>query len=279
MLSAVLLRAMPALAQDFQFDSSMSRPVLENYLDRSISFTELLHDDLTQPRNLRGVDPRDNLRLILSSKCKFVGRALMVWGREKGTCSLSQNGKALRRGASQGRSGDHPAGRRVRDRDPRRGIRRHPRACLCRVRPARREPQFPVSGHALRQRAFREPLGRRRLGSRHEPAGNADVVLLSGQQLHRRRDRGHPLRPGRSDGQERPGARPLDRHAQSGSGLRPQARPPTLLALRRPHADRGLRGRAANSSSTSTRFPCGSSRFRIILFKGYSRSDTRTPSS
>jgi hypothetical protein len=83
LLAAIFLWAAPAFSQVFQFDSSMSRPVLENYLDRSISFTELLHDDLTQPRNHRGVDPRDNLRLILSSRAKFVGRALMVWGREK----------------------------------------------------------------------------------------------------------------------------------------------------------------------------------------------------
>ena len=65
LLSAVLLLAAPAFTQDFRVESSMPRPVLENYLDRSISFTELLHDDLTQPRNRRGVDPRDNLRLIL----------------------------------------------------------------------------------------------------------------------------------------------------------------------------------------------------------------------
>lgn len=79
-----LLGASPAaVAQDFHFESSISRPVLENYLDRSISFTELLHDDLTKARNSAGVDPRDNLRLILDTKAKFVGRALMVWGREK----------------------------------------------------------------------------------------------------------------------------------------------------------------------------------------------------
>ncbi|MDB6040383.1 MAG: hypothetical protein JWM99_4224 [Verrucomicrobiales bacterium] len=69
--------------QEFHFDGSISRQVLENYLDRSISFTELLHDDLTQARNSRGVDPHDNMRLILSSKAKFVGRALMLWGREQ----------------------------------------------------------------------------------------------------------------------------------------------------------------------------------------------------
>src|SRR6476646_4847582 len=80
---ACLLTGRLEAAEDFQFDSSISRPVLENYLSRSISFTELLHDDLNKPRNNRGVDPHDNLRLILSTKAKFIGRALMVWGREK----------------------------------------------------------------------------------------------------------------------------------------------------------------------------------------------------
>ncbi|HWX23067.1 MAG TPA: hypothetical protein VN578_24460 [Candidatus Binatia bacterium] len=83
LLAACLLWFFPASSQDFRFDSSISRPVLENYLSRSISFTELLHDDLTKPRNNRGEAPRDNLRLLLSTKAKFVGRALMVWGREK----------------------------------------------------------------------------------------------------------------------------------------------------------------------------------------------------
>lgn len=77
-----LLWAIPAIAQDFHFDYTISRPVLENYLSRSISFTELLHDDLTQPRDDRGVDPHDNLRLILDTHARFVGRSLMLWGHE-----------------------------------------------------------------------------------------------------------------------------------------------------------------------------------------------------
>lgn len=77
-----LLRAIPAFAQDFHFDSTISRPVLENYLSRSISFTELLDDDLSQPRDVRGVDPHDNIRLILDCKAKFIGRALMKWAHE-----------------------------------------------------------------------------------------------------------------------------------------------------------------------------------------------------
>jgi hypothetical protein len=83
----------PATAQDFQFDGSISRPVLENYLSRSTSFTELLHDDLTRAPNSRGVDPRDNLRFILETKAKFVGRALMVWGREKNLPAFLETAK------------------------------------------------------------------------------------------------------------------------------------------------------------------------------------------
>lgn len=67
---------------ELQFDGVISREVLERYLARSISFTELLHDDLTQPRNKRDVDPRDNIRLLLGAKAKFVGRALFVFGGE-----------------------------------------------------------------------------------------------------------------------------------------------------------------------------------------------------
>jgi hypothetical protein len=69
-------------AADYRFDSSISREVLENYLSRSISFTELLHDDFHQSRNARGVDPRDNIRFLTSSGAKLVGRALMMWGGE-----------------------------------------------------------------------------------------------------------------------------------------------------------------------------------------------------
>jgi hypothetical protein len=46
LIGALFVGSFPVVAQDFHFDSVISRPVLENYLSRSISFTELLHDDL-----------------------------------------------------------------------------------------------------------------------------------------------------------------------------------------------------------------------------------------
>jgi hypothetical protein len=72
LMMAFLLYAIRAWSQNYHFDGSISREVLENYLHRSISFTELLHDDLTKSRNDRGVDPHDNLRLILDTKAKFI---------------------------------------------------------------------------------------------------------------------------------------------------------------------------------------------------------------
>jgi hypothetical protein len=93
LLIALLAVAAPAVAQDFHFDSTISKTVLENYLSRSISFTELLHDDLTQPRDGRGVDPRDNLRLILDCKAKFVGRALLLWGHESNLAGFLKTAK------------------------------------------------------------------------------------------------------------------------------------------------------------------------------------------
>ncbi|MDB6020876.1 MAG: hypothetical protein JWQ04_733, partial [Pedosphaera sp.] len=93
LFAIALLCAFPAASQDFKFDGSISRPVLENYLSRSISFTELLHDDLTKPINNRGEDPHDNLRFILDTKAKFVGRALLLWGREKNLSTFLETAK------------------------------------------------------------------------------------------------------------------------------------------------------------------------------------------
>jgi hypothetical protein len=83
----------PTLAQDFHFEGTISRQVLDNYLARAISFTELLHDDLNQPRDRRGVDPRDNMRMILNIKAKFIGRALMLWGHESNLPALLKTAK------------------------------------------------------------------------------------------------------------------------------------------------------------------------------------------
>jgi hypothetical protein len=57
----------------FQFDGTISRQVLENYLARSITMEGLL--------NGRG-DLQDNIRMLKSIGAKYVGRALCLWGAE-----------------------------------------------------------------------------------------------------------------------------------------------------------------------------------------------------
>jgi hypothetical protein len=57
----------------FQFDSTISREVLENYLSRAITMEGLL--------NGRG-DLEDNIRMLRSIGAKFIGRSLCLWGGE-----------------------------------------------------------------------------------------------------------------------------------------------------------------------------------------------------
>jgi len=83
----------PLAAQDFHFDHDISKPVLENYLSRAMTFSQLLQDDLNQPRDKRGEDPRDNIRFILNTHAKFLGRTLMMWGNEKDLPHLLKNAK------------------------------------------------------------------------------------------------------------------------------------------------------------------------------------------
>src|SRR5258708_1114420 len=58
---------------DYHFDGAISRVVLENYLDRSISMEGLL--------NGRG-DLDDNIRMLDHTGAKFIGRSICLWGGE-----------------------------------------------------------------------------------------------------------------------------------------------------------------------------------------------------
>ncbi|HTQ49331.1 MAG TPA: hypothetical protein VMJ12_01375 [Candidatus Acidoferrales bacterium] len=57
----------------FEFDGKISRPVLENYLSRSITMEGLL--------NGRG-DLDDNIRMLKFIGAKYIGRALCLWNAE-----------------------------------------------------------------------------------------------------------------------------------------------------------------------------------------------------
>lgn len=55
----------------FQFDQTISRPVLENYLSRSICIEGLLN----------GRGPLvDDIRMITNCGAKYIARALCLWG-------------------------------------------------------------------------------------------------------------------------------------------------------------------------------------------------------
>ncbi len=60
-------------ARDYTFDHTISRPVLENYLSRSITMLDLL----TGHGN---VD--DNIRMLTNVGAKFAGRTIYLWGGE-----------------------------------------------------------------------------------------------------------------------------------------------------------------------------------------------------
>jgi hypothetical protein len=63
----------PAPSRNYQFDGTISRKVLENYLSRSISMEGLL--------NGRG-NLDDNIRMLKSMGAKFIGRSICLWGGE-----------------------------------------------------------------------------------------------------------------------------------------------------------------------------------------------------
>ena len=75
----ILIAALAAIpfqagaAPDFRFDSSISRPVLENYLDRSISFTEAVI-------SCSGMDAtKRNLPLLSSTAVAMESLKALAW--------------------------------------------------------------------------------------------------------------------------------------------------------------------------------------------------------
>jgi len=60
--------------RDYRFERTISRPVLENYLSRSITMMDLL---------ARSGELDENLRMLRNVGAKFAGRAVYVWGGER----------------------------------------------------------------------------------------------------------------------------------------------------------------------------------------------------
>ena len=60
-------------ARDYKFDGRVSRPVLENYLSRSITMLDLLTG--------KG-DVDANIRMLRNTGAKVAGRTIYSWGGE-----------------------------------------------------------------------------------------------------------------------------------------------------------------------------------------------------
>jgi hypothetical protein len=73
-------------SRSYAFDGTISRPVLENYLSRAITMSEVLH----------GVgDVDDNIRMLKDVEVKFVGRAIYRWGGEAALDNLLATAKPI----------------------------------------------------------------------------------------------------------------------------------------------------------------------------------------
>jgi len=72
--------------RDYKFDATISRNVLENYLDRSITMQSLL---------VGKGNFDDNLRMIKSIGAKFIGRSVCQWGEESDIPKNLQQEKKL----------------------------------------------------------------------------------------------------------------------------------------------------------------------------------------
>jgi hypothetical protein len=72
--------------EDYKFNATISRNVLENYLDRSITMQSLL---------VGKGDFNDNLRMIKNIGAKFIGRSVCQWGEEADILKNLQQEKEL----------------------------------------------------------------------------------------------------------------------------------------------------------------------------------------
>src|SRR4029077_20981836 len=70
----LIAASFPLCAQrNYKFDGKISREVLENYLSRSITMTEIYRS----PGNLD-----DDIRMLRNTGAKFAGRTIYLWGGE-----------------------------------------------------------------------------------------------------------------------------------------------------------------------------------------------------
>lgn len=88
----VCLSAPFAFAErNYEFDGSMSREVLCNYLSRATTFSDLLLTENVEGR--LGGSTDDNIRMIQELGIKFAGRSIFMWGGESRIEAIMSDGK------------------------------------------------------------------------------------------------------------------------------------------------------------------------------------------
>lgn len=70
-------------SRNYSFDGSISREVLENYLSRAVTMTEVLIDSQYSIVHNLNSDKTDDIRFIKNIGAKFIGRALTRWNMEE----------------------------------------------------------------------------------------------------------------------------------------------------------------------------------------------------
>lgn len=81
-----------AAERNYQFDGSISREVLCNYLSRATTFSDLLYSENVE--NKLGGSTNDNIRMIKETGIKFAGRSIFMWGGESRIEAIMADGKA-----------------------------------------------------------------------------------------------------------------------------------------------------------------------------------------
>jgi len=79
LLAVCLPKPVSAEERNYHFEGKISQKVLQNYLSRAVTFTQLFNVAHTE-RVHGSVD--DNLRFLKNIGAKFVGRSIYVWGGE-----------------------------------------------------------------------------------------------------------------------------------------------------------------------------------------------------
>lgn len=79
-IAAALVSCSKDAKPDYSFDGSISREVLENYLERSVTQVYFLHDG--KPEGYTLPDKEDDIRMLLNIGAKFIGRSIYCWGGE-----------------------------------------------------------------------------------------------------------------------------------------------------------------------------------------------------